>query len=209
MLSQELVVNNQISCKNERHNVIMLPYFLFSLHAIQLYYDRPFTVGEWFLLDKVRVADLVGTRIPPPASDGSSLTVNQTDLDRVSRFQDKVDQSLKNGELDQSWGFYMEKGFYTVTWRDRTVLQSAVAMQNWRHQNGSQTCSEDATEGKIGLDPSMPFVINNNDRPWSLLVLFPYTFFPPRKSLGDRIALAFGGFDSRLSAWRLHHSSSM
>lgn len=116
------------------------------------------------MLDKVRVADLVGTRIPPPASEDSSLTVNQTDIDRVSRFQDKVDQSLKNGELDQSEDLYGEGVLYCDLERQNgSPISSGDA--ELETQNGSQTGSEDATEGKIRLDPSMPFVINNNDRP--------------------------------------------
>lgn len=113
---------------------------------------------------QVRVADLVGTRIPSPASEDSSLTVNQTVIDRVSRFQDKVDQSLKNGELDQSEDLYGEGVLYCDLERQSgSPISSGDA--ELETQNGSPTSSEDATEGKIGLDPSMPFVINNNDRP--------------------------------------------
>lgn len=98
---------------------------------------------------KVRVADLVGTRLPPPTSDEkSSSMVNQIDKDRVPRFQGEVDQSLQNGELDQS----------------EDLNGKGVLYCDLETQNGSPISREDAAEGKMELDPSGPLVINN-DRP--------------------------------------------
>ncbi|KAG5526179.1 hypothetical protein RHGRI_032454 [Rhododendron griersonianum] len=108
--------------------------------------DQEIEVMEPF---QVRVADMVGTRLPPPTSDEkSSSMVNQIDKDRVPRFQGEVDQSLQNGELDQS----------------EDLNGKGVLYCDLETQNGSPISCEDAAEGKMELDPSGPLVINN-DRP--------------------------------------------
>ncbi|XP_058189635.1 K(+) efflux antiporter 3, chloroplastic [Rhododendron vialii] len=108
--------------------------------------DQEIEVMEPF---QVRVADLIGTRLPPPTSDEkSSSMVNQIDKDRVPRFQGEVDQSLQNGELDQS----------------EDLNGKGVLYCDLETQNGSPISREDAAEGKMELDPSGPLVINN-DRP--------------------------------------------
>ncbi|KAI8532510.1 hypothetical protein RHMOL_Rhmol11G0219800 [Rhododendron molle] len=108
--------------------------------------DQEIEVMEPF---QVRVADLVGTRLPPPTSDDkSSSMVNQIDKDRVPRFQGEVDQSLQNGEVDQS----------------EDLNGKGVLYCDLETQNGSPISREDAAEGKMELDTSGPLVINN-DRP--------------------------------------------
>ncbi|KAL7227499.1 hypothetical protein ACSBR1_022371 [Camellia fascicularis] len=92
---------------------------------------------------QVRVADLVGTRIPPQSAEDKSFRVNQTRINHVMRTQGKVDQSEDGGELHQS----------------EDVDGKGVVYCELYSENSFPISSEDAEEGeKIKLDPSTPCV---------------------------------------------------
>ncbi|KAL7199598.1 hypothetical protein ACSBR2_021815 [Camellia fascicularis] len=92
---------------------------------------------------QVRVADLVGTRIPPQSAEDKSFRVNQTRINHVMRTQGKVDQSEDGGELHQS----------------EDVDGKGVVYCELYSENSFPISSEDAEEGeKIKVDPSTPCV---------------------------------------------------
>ncbi|GMQ01311.1 hypothetical protein CsSME_00047989 [Camellia sinensis var. sinensis] len=92
---------------------------------------------------QVRVADLVGTRIPPQSAEDKSFRVNQTQINHVMRTQGKVDQPEDGGELHQS----------------EDVDGKGVVYCELYSENSFSISSEDAEEGeKIKVDPSTPCV---------------------------------------------------
>ncbi|KAF5937001.1 hypothetical protein HYC85_024507 [Camellia sinensis] len=92
---------------------------------------------------QVRVADLVGTRIPPQSAEDKSFRVNQTQINHVMRTQGKVDQPEDGGELHQS----------------EDVDGKGVVYCELYSENSFPISSEDAEEGeKIKVDPSTPCV---------------------------------------------------
>ncbi|CAL5438324.1 unnamed protein product [Camellia sinensis] len=92
---------------------------------------------------QVRVADLVGTRIPPQSAEDKSFRVNQTQINHVMRTQGKVDQPEDGGELHQS----------------EDVDGKGVVYCELYSENSFSISSEDTEEGeKIKVDPSTPCV---------------------------------------------------
>ncbi|KAI7990458.1 hypothetical protein LOK49_LG12G00623 [Camellia lanceoleosa] len=92
---------------------------------------------------QVRVADLVGTRIPPQSAEDKSFRVNQTQINHVMRTQGKVDQSEDGGEPHQS----------------EDVDGKGVVYCELYSENSFPISNEDAEEGeKIKVDPSTPCV---------------------------------------------------
>ncbi|PSS29238.1 K(+) efflux antiporter 3 like [Actinidia chinensis var. chinensis] len=88
---------------------------------------------------EVRVADLVGTRIPTPSAEDQSSSVNQTERDHASTVQGKVDQSLPDGQLCQS----------------EDLEGKGVLYCELDSENNFPSRSEDAEGEKIPVDPSI------------------------------------------------------